>query len=51
MELGLKGRVAIVCGASQGMGQAIAFGLAREGARVLLVARNAESLAKGDAWK
>ncbi|MDO8315256.1 MAG: SDR family oxidoreductase [Rugosibacter sp.] len=49
MELGLKGRVAIVCGASQGMGQAIALGLSREGAQVLLVARNAESLAKAEA--
>ena len=44
MELGLQNKVAIVCGASQGMGQAIACGLANEGARVLLVARNAERL-------
>ena len=49
MELGLKDRVAIVCGASQGMGQAIAFGLVNEGARVLLVARNAERLAVAEA--
>lgn len=44
MDLGLKDRVAVVCGASQGMGRAIAVSLAAEGARVLLVARNAEKL-------
>ena len=49
MDLGLKDRVAVVCGASQGMGRAIAAGLAAEGARVLLVARNADRLAAGRA--
>lgn len=49
MELGLKDRVALVCGASQGMGQAIAHGLAEEGARVMLVARSAERLATAEA--
>lgn len=34
MELGLRGRTAIVCGASQGMGLAIAEALAAEGANV-----------------
>lgn len=48
MDLGLKDRVAVVCGASQGMGRAIAAGLAAEGARVLLVARNAERLAQAE---
>jgi len=33
MDLGLSGRVAIVAGASKGLGKAIAFGLAREVAR------------------
>ena len=39
MDLGLDGRVALVSGASRGIGLAIAGALAREGARVVLVAR------------
>ena len=39
MDLGLKGKVALVSGASQGMGRAIAFGFAREGAKVSICAR------------
>ncbi len=44
MELGIRGKTALVTGASQGIGRAIALGLAREGARILAVARNAEKL-------
>ena len=36
MDLGLSGRTAIVCGASSGMGLAIAEGLAAEGANVAM---------------
>lgn len=39
MDLGLAGRVAIVGGASRGMGRAIAAALVREGAAVTLCAR------------
>ena len=42
MELGLSGRSAIVLGASQGMGLAIAEALVAEGANVALFARRAD---------
>jgi 3-oxoacyl-[acyl-carrier protein] reductase len=44
MDLGLKGRVAIVAASSQGLGKAVAFGLAREGARLALGARTESTL-------
>ena len=44
MNLGLEGRVAIVCGASSGMGLAIAEALAEEGGRVVMFARRQEAL-------
>jgi 3-oxoacyl-[acyl-carrier protein] reductase len=40
MELGIDGRVALVMGASRGIGEAIAAALAREGARVAVVSRS-----------
>jgi 3-oxoacyl-[acyl-carrier protein] reductase len=45
MDLGLRDRVAIVGGASQGIGRATAQLLAAEGCRVVIAARNEETLA------
>jgi NAD(P)-dependent dehydrogenase (short-subunit alcohol dehydrogenase family) len=39
MELGLRGRTAVVCGASAGLGLATAEALAEEGANVAMFAR------------
>ncbi|RMF78774.1 MAG: SDR family oxidoreductase [Planctomycetota bacterium] len=44
MDLGIQGRVALVCAASKGLGRAIALGLASEGCRVVMCARNRDSL-------
>jgi 3-oxoacyl-[acyl-carrier protein] reductase len=46
MELGLDGKACIVTGATRGIGLATARLLCDEGARVLLVARDAEALAR-----
>lgn len=44
MNVSLEGLRAIVCGASQGMGKAIATQFAKSGASVFLIARNEENL-------
>jgi len=44
MDLGIKGKVALVAGASQGMGRAAALGFAREGAKVSICARGEAAL-------
>jgi 3-oxoacyl-[acyl-carrier protein] reductase len=46
MDLGLKGRVCVVTGASRGIGRETARQLCAEGAGVLLVARGADPLAE-----
>ena len=46
MDLGLKGKVAIVAASSKGLGRASALGLAREGALVTINGRDAVSLAE-----
>jgi 3-oxoacyl-[acyl-carrier protein] reductase len=44
MDLGLKGKVAMVTGASRGLGRAMAAALAEEGARLSICARGADAL-------
>lgn len=45
MDLGLKDRVAIVAASSEGLGKAVALGLAREGAKLAVCARTESTLA------
>lgn len=45
MDLGIKGKWALVCGASKGLGLGCAQALAAEGVHVVMVARGAEVLA------
>jgi len=49
MDLGLKGKVALVTGASKGLGKAVAKELTREGAHVSICARGQQDLDKAAA--
>jgi 3-oxoacyl-[acyl-carrier protein] reductase len=44
MDLGIRGRTALVCAASKGLGKGCAMSLAREGVNLVITARGAESL-------
>ena len=46
MDLGLKGKIALVAAASRGLGRAVAEELAAEGAALVLCSRNAETINK-----
>ena len=46
MDLGIKGRRALVCASSKGLGRGCAVALAAEGVNLTLTARGAEALAK-----
>jgi 3-oxoacyl-[acyl-carrier protein] reductase len=45
MDLGIRGRRALVCAASKGLGRGCALALAQEGVQVTIVARGKEALA------
>ena len=45
MDLGIKGRTALVCAASKGLGRGCALALAKEGVNVAIAARNQSELA------
>jgi len=45
MDLGIKGKVALVTGGNKGIGKAAALELAREGCNVAITGRNAADLA------
>jgi len=44
MDLGIKGRTALVCAASKGLGKGCAISLAREGVNLVITARGQEAL-------
>ena len=44
MDMGLKGKTAVVTGSSLGLGKAMAIGLAQEGSNVTICARRNEHL-------
>jgi 3-oxoacyl-[acyl-carrier protein] reductase len=49
MNLGLRGKVGIVCGASAGLGRAAAAALAREGASIVVCSRDKKRIAEAAA--
>jgi 3-oxoacyl-[acyl-carrier protein] reductase len=44
MDMGLRGKSALVCASSKGLGRGCAFSLAREGVNLVITARGAEAL-------
>ena len=44
MDLGIRGRTALVCAASKGLGKGCAIALAREGVNLVITARGREAL-------
>jgi len=46
MDLGLRGKSAIVCASSKGLGRGCAFSLAREGVNLVITARGKDALEK-----
>ena len=49
MDLGIRGRKALICGASKGLGRACAEALAAEGVELVITGRSGEALARAAA--
>ena len=49
MRFGIEGRIAVVCGASRGIGYAVAEQLVQEGARVVMVSRDVNAVGRAAA--
>jgi len=49
MDLGLRGKTAIVAAASQGLGKGVARALAAEGANVVMFSRTVAAISVGNA--
>ena len=50
MDLGLRGRTAIICAASQGLGKATAEEFAREGVQVVICSRDRKRIFASARW-
>ena len=50
MDLGLKGKVAMVAGASKGLGYSVAQALAQEGALVSIASRDSAAITTAAHW-
>ena len=50
MDLGLKGKVALVTGGSAGIGLGIADKLAREGCKLVICGRNQQNIKQTESW-
>ncbi len=51
MDMGLTGKVAVVCAASKGLGKASAMGLAAEGENLVICALGADVLKQTAEWR
>lgn len=50
MQISLEGKVALVTGASRGIGKAIAATMAASGAKVMLTSRKIDALQAAERW-
>ncbi|MGC8932773.1 MAG: SDR family NAD(P)-dependent oxidoreductase [Candidatus Methanodesulfokora sp.] len=48
MDLGIRGKLAVITGASSGMGKAAALSLLKEGAKVMIASRSEDKLRRAE---